>query len=560
MIWLCGQVVVPRCGARCGVRRRFLGECSSRWRGSTGTRRLYSQLLRLGDDFSLPGAATLSPPASGAPYRQGGARGGRKLRAGRCWELPEVAAGVPDALVVDVWGKGLMTNEFCPRRPGSRPRARMGRAAVPREPAFRLSDRRREDARSYPRPCARTCAGRQARFDLPERRGDRSGEGARLLVRCLAPVAPARRRAVPVGRAWLRARAYQLVPLLMALRLPVVRPADRRRRRHRQDHRGRPDPARTDRSRRGRARSRSSARRISSTVGPATEVEVRSRAVAVTASSAARLERACRVRQSLFDAHPYTVVSLDYIKADIRRDEFVRACPEFVIVDEAHACVGTPRTASALRAAGADLGRPPRHLVLLTATPHSGDRGASIACSACSRPSTSARRTGAATRGLPGSARAALRAATAHRHQTRLGGRAALPDATREERPTTCRRAPGVPDAVLDYCPGVVERAGSDKATPAARVLGNARADALRRLIPAAAPEGTGTACQRTPRSTRSALRRGRTRGRPRRRAGRPASRTAISLALHRRWPRRLVDAKRDPKLERRCTPAEACS
>lgn len=43
-------------------------------------------------------------------------------------------------------------------------------------------------------------------------------------------------------------------------------------------------------------------------------------AAAVTASSAARLERGLPASQTLFDAHPYTVVSLDYIKADKRRD------------------------------------------------------------------------------------------------------------------------------------------------------------------------------------------------------------------------------------------------
>jgi hypothetical protein len=64
-------------------------------------------------------------------------------------------------------------------------------------------------------------------------------------------------------------------------------------------------------------------------------------AVAVTASSAPRLERGLPPSQTLFDAHPYTVVSLDYIKADRRRDTFARACPKLVVVDEAHACVGT---------------------------------------------------------------------------------------------------------------------------------------------------------------------------------------------------------------------------
>ena len=34
------------------------------------------------------------------------------------------------------------------------------------------------------------------------------------------------------------------------------------------------------------------------------------------------------------------VVSTDFIKSDRRRDDFLRACPELVIVDEAHTCAG----------------------------------------------------------------------------------------------------------------------------------------------------------------------------------------------------------------------------
>jgi superfamily II DNA or RNA helicase len=97
-------------------------------------------------------------------------------------------------------------------------------------------------------------------------------------------------------------------------------------------------------------------------------------AVAVTAARARGLERGLPTSQSLFDAYPFTVVSLDYIKADSRRDEFARACPMFVIVDEAHACVGNERGKHQRfdllerLSANAD-----RHLLLLTATPHSGD-------------------------------------------------------------------------------------------------------------------------------------------------------------------------------------------
>jgi hypothetical protein len=65
--------------------------------------------------------------------------------------------------------------------------------------------------------------------------------------------------------------------------------------------------------------------------------------VAVTAASAPRLERGLPPSQTLFDAYPCTVVSLDYIKADKRRESFAQSCPPLVIVDEAHACVGGER-------------------------------------------------------------------------------------------------------------------------------------------------------------------------------------------------------------------------
>ena len=100
-------------------------------------------------------------------------------------------------------------------------------------------------------------------------------------------------------------------------------------------------------------------------------------AVAVTSGSAARLERNLPVAQSLFEAYPFTVVSLDYIKAERRRDGFARACPDFVIVDEAHACVGTHRGRQQRFALLEGLASDPeRRLVMLTATPHSGDEEA----------------------------------------------------------------------------------------------------------------------------------------------------------------------------------------
>jgi superfamily II DNA or RNA helicase len=97
-------------------------------------------------------------------------------------------------------------------------------------------------------------------------------------------------------------------------------------------------------------------------------------ATPVTASAAARLERDLPNTISVFEAYPFTVVSLDFIKSERRLDDFLRACPEMVVVDEAHAAVsggrGRHQRFNLLRKLADN---PTRHLLLLTATPHSGD-------------------------------------------------------------------------------------------------------------------------------------------------------------------------------------------
>lgn len=101
------------------------------------------------------------------------------------------------------------------------------------------------------------------------------------------------------------------------------------------------------------------------------------RPVAVTAASASRLERHLPPSESIFKAYPHTVVSLDYIKSERRRDDFLRACPEFVIVDEAHTCAATTQGRhqryQLLRGLAENS---ERHMVFLSATPHSGDEEA----------------------------------------------------------------------------------------------------------------------------------------------------------------------------------------
>ncbi len=97
------------------------------------------------------------------------------------------------------------------------------------------------------------------------------------------------------------------------------------------------------------------------------------RAAAVTAANAKRLENDIP-GISIFEAYPHTVVSLDYIKSEKRRADFLRACPDFVIVDEAHTCAAaSPGRHQRYELLKGLASAESRHMVLLTATPHSGD-------------------------------------------------------------------------------------------------------------------------------------------------------------------------------------------
>ena len=99
----------------------------------------------------------------------------------------------------------------------------------------------------------------------------------------------------------------------------------------------------------------------------------------VRTGTATRLERGLRPDESVFEVYRATVVSLDYIKSDRRRDDFLRACPEFVVVDEAHTCVQANTNTRHQRyqlLKGLAESEPRRGMVFLTATPHSGDDAA----------------------------------------------------------------------------------------------------------------------------------------------------------------------------------------
>ena len=187
-------------------------------------------------------------------------------------------------------------------------------------------------------------------------------------------------------------RAYQLVPLLMALRR---------------------DPARQDPPRQGapgmdtvrlliaddvgigktieaslvatELLTIGDARRLSVLCSPALAEqwgdELRTKfgleAELVLPSTVRRLERQCIAGESVFERFPLTVVSTDFIKSERRRSEFLRTCPDLVIVDEAHTCVAAGGLGGRARTQRYDLVRDlardsSRHLLLVTATPHSG--------------------------------------------------------------------------------------------------------------------------------------------------------------------------------------------
>lgn len=97
----------------------------------------------------------------------------------------------------------------------------------------------------------------------------------------------------------------------------------------------------------------------------------------IRSSTVSALERKLIGSDSIFKAIPHQVISIDYLKNDRRKPIFLNDCPEFLIIDEAH---------TATKPAGAsspsqqqrfhllyDLAKVAnRHMVLLTATPHSG--------------------------------------------------------------------------------------------------------------------------------------------------------------------------------------------
>ena len=180
-----------------------------------------------------------------------------------------------------------------------------------------------------------------------------------------------------LGRISVRPRSYQLVPLLMALRLETVRLLIA-------DDVGIGKTVEAGLIAR-ELFDRGEIRRLTVLCPPHLCDQWRREltekfaleAVVVRSSTATALERGLpRGDVSLWEHYPITVASLDYVKSERRRDSFLRAAPDLIIVDEAHTAtnVGGPGASQQQRY---DLVRAvaeasDRHLILITATPHSG--------------------------------------------------------------------------------------------------------------------------------------------------------------------------------------------
>src|SRR5665648_249008 len=99
-------------------------------------------------------------------------------------------------------------------------------------------------------------------------------------------------------------------------------------------------------------------------------------AVIIRSGTATSLERQIRTHENIFRAFPFQIISIDYITTGNKREVFIDHCPEMIIVDEAHTCAkpaGANNSQQLRYHLLHDIAKKEKqHLVLVTATPHSG--------------------------------------------------------------------------------------------------------------------------------------------------------------------------------------------
>lgn len=99
-------------------------------------------------------------------------------------------------------------------------------------------------------------------------------------------------------------------------------------------------------------------------------------AVIIRSGTVGALERRKAGANSLYRHYPVQVASIDFLKSDRNRHLFLLDCPDLIIVDEAHgsavAAESNPGQHQRHQLVREIAARADRHLILLTATPHSG--------------------------------------------------------------------------------------------------------------------------------------------------------------------------------------------
>ncbi len=101
-------------------------------------------------------------------------------------------------------------------------------------------------------------------------------------------------------------------------------------------------------------------------------------AAVVQSSRIGRLERELpRSDISLYQHYRHLVTSIDFVKSDRNRQRFLNDAPDFIVVDEAHTAARPPGDSGGAQQQRHELLRslsqdPKRHIILATATPHSG--------------------------------------------------------------------------------------------------------------------------------------------------------------------------------------------
>lgn len=93
-----------------------------------------------------------------------------------------------------------------------------------------------------------------------------------------------------------------------------------------------------------------------------------------------QLDRRKHSSESIYRHYPIQIASIDFVKTDRNKHAFLQDCPELVIIDEAHGAAAADPSNPAQHQRNALLtdlsNHDGRHLILLTATPHSGIEGA----------------------------------------------------------------------------------------------------------------------------------------------------------------------------------------